>query len=320
MLAVAHAGGGPLRLETIPTPKPGPDEVLIKVAYAGLNRADLVQRAGFYPPPAGAPQTMGLEVSGEVVAVGAEASRWSVGAQVCALLAGGGYAQYAAVHEGSVLPVPKGYDLERAAALPEAIITVFANVFETCGLQPGEAFLVHGGASGIGTTAIQMAKAQGATVFATAGDADKVALCGRLGAARAINYKTEDFEEIVREAGGVDVILDMVGGTYVQKNINILKERGRLVHIAFLQGSRVEVDLMRMMIKRATITGTTLRARANAEKAQLCARVLEKVWPWVEIGRVAPVIDRVFAFDEADAAHARMQSGAHAGKILLRVA
>ncbi len=301
----------------LPRPEPGPGEVLLRVAGAGVNRPDLIQRAGLYPPPPGAPQTMGLEASGEIAALGPGVTRWRVGEAVCALLPGGGYAEYAAAPEGSVLPIPAGLSLVEAAALPETVFTVWANVFEAGALARGETFLVHGGASGIGTIAIQMAAAAGATVYATAGDAAKVALCERLGAARAINYKSEDFAEIVGEFGGVDVILDMVGAPYLQKNLDILRPRGRLVYIALLQGARGEIDLMRVMLKRLTITGSTLRARPIEEKARLAREVERVVWPWIAAGQVKPIIDSTFPLEAAEAAQARMQAGAHAGKIVL---
>jgi putative PIG3 family NAD(P)H quinone oxidoreductase len=318
MRVVAHAAGEPLRLTTAPLPTPGAGEVLIKVAAAGINRPDLLQRSGFYPPPPGAPATMGLEVAGEVVAVGEGVGRWKGGEKVCALLSGGGYAEYALAHEGACLPAPPELSMEEAAALPETVFTVWANVFEAAGLKPGEAFLVHGGASGIGTTAIQMAKAHGATVYATAGDDAKGALCERLGAARAITYKRDDFESVIRTYGGVDVVLDMVGGPYIQKNLNILKDFGRLVFIAFLQGPRAEVDFMRLMLKRLTITGSTLRSRPTAEKARIAREVERVVWPWIAAGKVKPVIDAVYPLADAEAAQARMASGAHAGKIVLK--
>jgi putative PIG3 family NAD(P)H quinone oxidoreductase len=317
MNAVAHDGAAPLRLHTLPTPRPGPGEILIKVAAAGVNRPDLLQRSGLYPPPPGAPQTLGLEAAGEIVAVGEAVSRWRVGDTVAALLPGGGYADYALAPQGSALPVPPGLSLIEAAALPETVFTVWANVFEACALKAGERFLVHGGASGIGSAAIQMAVAHGAQVFATAGDAAKVALCERLGAKRAINYKSEDFEDVLKGLGGVDVILDMVAGPYIQKNLNLLKDQGRLCFIAFLQGPRAEVDFMRLMLKRLTVTGSTLRARPTAEKARIAAAVERQVWPWIAEGRLRPVIDCVLPFREAEAAHARMQAGAHAGKIML---
>jgi NADPH:quinone reductase len=317
MRAIAHSPNEPLTVATLPVPQFGPGEVLIKVAAAGINRPDLFQRMGLYPPPPGAPATMGLEVAGHIAAVGEGVQRWREGDAVCALLPGGGYADYALAPAGSVLPAPLGLTLVEAAALPETVLTVWANVFEAGALQPGETVLIHGGASGIGTTAIQMVKAFGTRAFATAGDAAKVDLCQRLGAERGINYRTEDFEDIVKAAGGADVVLDMVGGPYIQKNINLLKDMGRLVFIAFLQGPRAEVDLMRVMLKRLAITGSTLRARATDEKARLARAVEATVWPWVAEGHVKPVIDATFPLDQAEAAQARMQAGVHAGKIVL---
>lgn len=318
MRAVVHASGEPLKLGELETPAPGPNEVLIKVAAAGVNRPDLVQRSGLYPPPPGAPQTMGLEVAGAVVATGSAVTRWREGDEVVALLGGGGYADYALAHEGSALRVPKGLSMEEAAGLPETVFTVWANVFESGALKAGENFLVHGGASGIGTTAIQMAKAHGAKVFATAGDVEKVGLCEKLGADRAINYKTEDFESVVRGLGGADVVLDMVAGPYVQKNLDILNDGGRAVLIAFLQGPTAQLNLMRIMLKRLTLTGSTLRSRPLAEKARLAAEVEKHVWPWIESGKVKTVVDAVFPLADAEAAQARMSAGTNAGKIILK--
>lgn len=319
MRKIIHGADQPLTLATVARPEPGRGEVLIRVAAAGVNRPDLMQRAGFYPPPPGAPETLGMEVSGVVESIGAGVTRWREGDEVCALLAGGGYATYALANEGSVMPVPKGVSLIEAAGLPETVLTVWANVFETAALKSNEALLVHGGASGIGTTAIQMAKAHGARVFATAGDAAKVKLCEKLGADRGINYKTEDFEIVVDTLGGADVVLDMVGGPYVQKNLNLLNAGGRCVLIAFLQGPQVDLNLMRMMLKRLTLTGATLRSRTNEEKSRLARDVERVVWPWIEAGKMRPVIDSTFPLAEAEQAHARLQSGAHAGKILLTV-
>jgi putative PIG3 family NAD(P)H quinone oxidoreductase len=318
MRLVTHAPDAPLSLGQAEIPAPRQGEILIRVRAAGVNRPDLMQRAGLYPPPPGAPATLGLEAAGEVAALGEGVSRWRVGDQVTALLPGGGYAEYALAPEGSALPIPKGLSLIEAAALPEAALTVWANVFEAGALQLGETFLVHGGASGIGTTAIQMAKAHGARVFATAGDMDKCALCERLGA-RAINYRSADFVDVLRAAGGADVVLDMVGGPYVQKNLDVLNMRGRLVMIAFLQGPQVELNLMRLMLKRLTLTGSTLRARPDEEKARLAREVEREVWPWIEAGKFKPVIDSTFPLAEAEAAHQRMHLGAHAGKIVLEV-
>ncbi|MGE0044717.1 MAG: NAD(P)H-quinone oxidoreductase [Hyphomonadaceae bacterium] len=312
-----HAKGAPLTLGALQRPSPGAGEILIRVRAAGVNRPDLIQRAGFYPPPLGAPDTMGLEAAGEVAAVGAGVSRWKTGDAVCALLPGGGYAEYALAHEGSALPIPAGLSMIEAAALPETVFTVWANVFEAGGLKSGETFLVHGGASGIGTTAIQMAAAAGAVVYATAGDAAKVALCEKLGAKRGINYKDEDFEAVLTQAGGGDLVLDMVGGPYTTKNLALLKEYGRLVIIAFLQGPKSEIDLSLIMRKRLVVTGSTLRARAVEEKARLAREVEANVWPWIAAGKVKPVIDATFPIAQAEAAHARMQAGAHAGKIVL---
>lgn len=317
MRKIVHGPDTPLAIAVVARPEPAKGEVLIRVAAAGVNRPDLMQRAGLYPPPQGAPETLGLEVAGEIIAMGPGVSRWREGDHVCALLPGGGYAEYALAPEGSVLPIPKGLSPIEAAALPETVFTVWANVFESGALKPREAFLVHGGASGIGTTAIQMAKAHGARVFATAGDDAKCALCRKLGADRAINYRTEDFETVVGELGGADVVLDMVGGPYVQKNLDLLNERGRCVMIAFLKGPHAELNLMRLMLKRLTLTGSTLRSRPKEEKARIGREVERVVWPWIEAGKMRPVIDSTFPLAEAEAAHARLQSGAHAGKIVL---
>jgi putative PIG3 family NAD(P)H quinone oxidoreductase len=317
MRRVIHAPDKPLSLATDDVPKPGAHEILIRVEAAGVNRPDLMQRAGLYPPPPGAPPTLGLEAAGEIVEIGHGVSRWHVGDKVTALLAGGGYAEYAIAHEGSALPIPSGLSLVEAAALPETVMTVWANVFESGALKQGETLLVHGGASGIGTTAIQMAKAYGARVVATAGDAAKVKLCEKLGAERCINYRSEDWETIVRDMGGADVVLDMVGGPYIQKNLDILNDQGRLVIIAFLQGPTAQLNMMRLMLKRLTLTGSTLRSRSVEEKARIARQVERHVWPWIEAGRVKPVIDSSFPLAEAEQAHARLQSGAHAGKIVL---
>lgn len=315
--AIHHEAGQPLVLTALPMPQPGPGQVLIAVEAAGINRPDLVQRAGLYPPPPGAPQTMGLEAAGRIVKLGEGVTRWQLGDAVTALLPGGGYAAHAVADEGSCLPMPAGLSMVEAAALPETGLTVWANVFERGALAPGETLLVHGGASGIGTTAIQMAVAHGARVFVTAGDADKCALCERLGATRAINYRTEDFADVLKAAGGADVVLDMVGGAYVQKNIDLMRPDGRIVSIAFLQGPSVSLNLMPVMLKRLTLTGSTLRARPVAEKARLAAAVEKTVWPWIAAGRVRPVIDTTFPLAEAEAAQARMTAGTHAGKIVL---
>lgn len=317
MRRVIHAPDKPLSIVTDDVPRPGPHEILIRVEAAGVNRPDLQQRAGLYPPPPGAPQTLGLEAAGEIVELGSGVTRWHVGEKVTALLAGGGYADYALAHEGSVLPIPLGLSMVEAAALPEAVCTVWANVFETGALKQNETLLVHGGASGIGTTAIQMARAYGARVFATAGDPSKVKLCEKLGAERCINYRSEDFEMVVRDLGGADVVLDMVGGPYIQKNLDVLKDHGRLLMIAFLQGPTAQLNLMRLMLKRLTLTGATLRSRSTEEKARIVHGVERHTWPWIEAGRVRPVIDSTFPLTEAEHAHARLQTGAHAGKIVL---
>lgn len=313
------APGGPdaLVVETRPVRDPGPGEVRIRVAAAGVNKPDTFQRMGFYPPPPGASDVLGLEVSGTVDAMGQGVTRWTVGDEVCALLAGGGYADIAYAHEGAVLPKPAALTLRDAAGLPETVFTVWANVFEAGALKPGETLLVHGGAGGIGTTAIQMAAAHGARVIATAGSHDKAALCRELGAEIAVNYREADFVDAVKSAGGADVILDMVGGDYADRNLQCLNSGGRLVQIAFLKGSKVEIDMMRIMLKRLTVTGSTLRSRPAEEKARLARAVESTVWPWIADGRFKVVTDAVFPLAEAAQAHARIDSGAHAGKILL---
>jgi putative PIG3 family NAD(P)H quinone oxidoreductase len=316
---IQHDGAAPLVLREGQRPVPQAGEVLIAVAAAGVNRPDLLQRAGLYPPPPGANKVLGLEVSGHVAALGAGVTGYKEGDAVCTLLNGGGYANFVTTPADRLMPVPAGLTLVEAAGLPETVLTVWANVFERAALQAGERFLVQGGASGIGTTAIQMACAQGARVFATAGNAEKCALCERLGAERAFNYKTEDYEETLRSLGGVDVVLDMVGGPNVAKHLGLLRDNGRLVQIAFLQGSLVQIDLMRLMLKRLTLTGSTLRSRPDAEKARLAKAAQQTVWPWIEAGLVRPVIDSVWPLAEAEAAIARMQLSEHAGKIILKV-
>lgn len=323
MTAIAVEGGrGPadaLKPVRIETPKPRPGEILIRVAAAGVNRPDLLQRMGAYPPPPGAPDTLGLEVVGTVIAVGEGAPRWSVGDKVCALLGGGGYAEYARVDARHALPVPTDVSMTEAAALPETVFTVFANVFEHGRLQPGETLMVHGATSGIGVTAIQMGKAYGAKVIATGRGADKAATALRLGADVAVDAKTEDFVEVAKREGGVDVILDMVGGDYFARNIDALKTGGRLVQIASQAGGTVQLEIFRLMQKRALVTGSTLRPRDADEKARLAAEVERVVWPWVADGRVKPPIDRTFPLAEAGAAHARLEAGDHVGKVVLEV-
>jgi putative PIG3 family NAD(P)H quinone oxidoreductase len=318
-----EAPGGPevLVLATGPMPRPATGEVLIRVAAAGINRPDVLQRTGNYPPPPGASPILGLEVSGTVVALGAEVTGWHEGDAVCALVAGGGYAEYCVAPAPQCLPVPKGVALVDAAGLPETFFTVWSNVFDRGRLAAGQSFLVHGGSSGIGTTAIQLARAFGARVFATAGSPEKCTVCRDLGAERAIDYRQEDFVAILKEATqgrGVDVILDMVGGPYVEKNLRSLALEGRLVQIAFLQGSKVTLDLAHLMVRRQTITGSTLRPRPVADKAAIARNLRDKVWPLIEAGKVRPVIDRSFPLAEAAAAHRLMESSAHIGKILLR--
>jgi NADPH:quinone reductase len=317
--------GGPEVLEpvTLPVPQPGDGEILVAVAAAGVNRPDVLQRQGGYAPPPGASETPGLEIAGEIVAVGPGVRRYREGDKICALVAGGGYAEYCNVAEANALPIPGGLSLVEAAGLPETFFTVWTNVFVRGRLQPGETLLVHGGSSGIGTTAIMMAKQWGARVLATAGSADKCKACETLGAERAINYREEDFVEAVLAATdkrGADVILDMVGGEYVGRNIKAAARDGRIVQIAFLQGSKVEVNLMPLMLKRLTLTGSTLRPRSVAEKAEIAGALEEHVWPHIAAGRIRPVIHQTFPLREAAAAHALMDSSAHIGKIILDVA
>ncbi len=303
-----------------PVPVPGAGEIVIRVAWAGVNRPDALQRAGAYAPPPGASDLPGLEAAGHVAAVGPGVTRWREGDRVCALLPGGGYAEYVATPAEHALPVPAGMSLREAACLPETFFTVWTNVFERGGLQAGERFLVHGGSSGIGTTAIQLAGARGARVFATAGSAEKCAACTRLGAERAINYREEDFVRVLKAEGGANLILDMVGGDYLPRNVQAMADDGRLVQIAFLQGPKVELNFAQVMTRRLTITGSTLRPQSHAAKARIAAALEREIWPLLEAGRVAPVMDREFPLDEAAAAHARMESSAHIGKIVLRVA
>jgi putative PIG3 family NAD(P)H quinone oxidoreductase len=318
MNAVTIEGGkGPaeaLRLAAVPTPEPRPGEILIAVRAAGVNRPDLLQRVGGYPPPPGAPDTMGLEVAGEVVRA---AGRWKEGDRVCALLGGGGYAEYAACDARHALPLPRGLDFVQAAALPETVFTVYANAFEHGGLKAGETFLVHGATSGIGVTAIQMAKAAGARVIATGRGADKAAAARALGADVAIDASAEDFAEACKREGGVDVILDMVGGDYFKKGLDALKTGGRIVFIASLGGGEVALPIFRLMQKRAVVTGSTLRPRDADEKARLAAEVERVVWPWIEAGKVHPPVDATFPLAEAARAHAHLESGGHVGKVVL---
>jgi NADPH2:quinone reductase len=314
--------GGPEALQLVqrPTPRPGPGELLIRVAAAGLNRADVLQRRGHYPPPPGTPNWPGLEVAGTVAAVAPDVTEFRPGDAVCALLAGGGYAEYCVVPPGQVLPLPQGVDLVGAASLPEAYFTVWSNVFDLARLQPGQGLLVHGGASGIGVAAIQLARARGAVVYATAGSAERCRFCEALGAQRAIDYRTEDFVAVIRGSGpGVDVVLDMVGGDYLARNVEALAPEGRIVVIAAQNGSAAKLDLLKLMSKRAVLTGTMLRPRPLAFKAAIKAALLREVWPLFGSGELRPVVDRVFPLEQAAAAQAYMESGAHKGKIILAV-
>ncbi len=313
--------GGPEVLKTTsrPVPMPGAHQVLIKVAAAGINRPDVFQRMGFYPPPPGASDIPGLEVSGTLVAVGAAVTGWSVGDQVCALLAGGGYSEYALAEESLCLPVPEGLSLVDAAGLPETCFTVWHNLFERAELQAGEWLLVHGGSSGIGTTAIQMAAALGVNVITTAGTDKKCAACEDLGAVRAVNYNTEDFVAVCHglTGSGVNVVLDMVGGDYVQKNFAACAPDARIVNIAFLRGSHVQLDLMPLMLKRLVLTGSTLRAQSLTDKARIAAGVEALLWPLIAGGQFKPVIHSVLPLAQASDGHALMESSQHIGKILL---
>jgi NADPH2:quinone reductase len=314
--------GGPdvLRPQTRPVPRPGAGEVLVRVAAAGINRPDVLQRMGGYAPPPGASDIPGLEIAGEVVALGEDAGRFRTGDAICGLVAGGGYAQYAVVHESNALSAPAGLSPVEAAAIPETYFTVWTNVFQRGRLQSGESFMVHGGSSGIGTTAIQLAKAFGATVIATAGSAEKCQACRDLGADHAINYREEGFVAAAKAATGgrgVDVILDMVGGDYIDRNYDAAAESGRIIQIAFLNGPKAQVDFRKLMMKRLTHTGSTLRPRTIAEKAAIAAELHAKVWPLIEAGRCRPVMFKTFPLAEAASAHALMESNAHIGKIVL---
>jgi putative PIG3 family NAD(P)H quinone oxidoreductase len=305
----------------VPSVQPG--EVLVRVHAAGVNRPDVLQRKGGYNPPPGASPIPGLEIAGEIVAAAPDVKGWKPGDTVCALVAGGGYAEYCTAPAPQCLPVPKGLSMIEAAGLPETYFTVWANVFQRGRLEAGETILIHGGSSGIGTTAIQLAREFGARIFTTVGNAEKAEVCRKLGAERAIDYRNEDFVAVVAEltaGAGVDLILDMVGGPYIERNIAALAVEGRLVQIAFQQASRVEIDFLPMMIKRLTLTGSTLRPRTVAQKAEIAAELRAQVWPLIEAGRVRPLIHRTFPLAEAAAAHALMESSAHIGKIILTCA
>ena len=317
-----EGGSGPagaLKIAERPDPVAGPGQVLIRVRAAGVNRPDLLQRTGTYPPPPGASDVLGLEIAGEIEAVGEGVTRWAVGDRVCALLGGGGYAELAVVDARHVLPIPEGLDYVQAAVLPETVFTVFANVFESGALKAGETLLIHGATSGIGVTAIQMAKAAGARVIATSRGADKAAAAKALGADISLDAKSEDLEAQIREAGGADVVLDMVGRDYAALNLNSLNAGGRWVVIASLTGPKVEMDLQRIMLKRLILTGSTLRSRPADEKARLTAAVEATAWPWVASGKVKPPVQAVFALEQAADAHAELEAGGHIGKIVLSV-
>jgi NADPH2:quinone reductase len=325
MTAIAiRAPGGPEMLvpEERPTPKPGTGEVLVKVAAAGVNRPDVMQRMGLYPPPKGASDIPGLEIAGEVVGLGDGVSRWKLGDHVTGLVAGGGYAEYCPVHETNALPMPKGLSAVEAGAIPETFFTVWHNTFQRGGLNRGETLLIHGGSSGIGTTAIQLAKAFGARVVTTAGSAEKCDACRKLGADVAVNYKEEDFVAATKQATdgkGADVIVDMVGGDYIERNYEAAAVEARVVQIAFQGSPKATVDFRRIMLKRLTHTGSTLRSRSVADKALIAHAVEEHVWPLIEAGKVKPLIYRTYKLAEASAAHALMESSQHIGKIVLTV-
>lgn len=313
--------GGPEVLKpcTRPVPVPGHGQIVIRVAYAGVNRPDALQRAGSYAPPANASPLPGLEASGTVVEIGPGVTRYSIGDKVCALLPGGGYAEYVTTPEAHALPIPDGLSLKEAACLPETCFTVWSNVVMRGGLKAGERFLVHGGSSGIGTTAIQIAKALGARVFTTAGSDEKCAACEALGAEKALNYRNGDFVAMMHDEGGAQLILDMVGGSYLPRNVKALATEGRLVQIAFLQGPRVELNFAEVMMRRLTITGSTLRPQSDLAKARIAAEVEAHVWPMIAAGKFRPVMDSEFPLEQAAAAHARMESSGHVGKIVLKV-
>lgn len=318
MMAVVAETDKPLKLVEVTAPDCGPEEVIVDIQASGLNRADLVQRQGFYPPPPGASEIMGLECSGIISEVGSAVTEWNVGDRVCALLAGGGYAEQTAVHHGSLFAIPDSMTFEDAAALPEVMMTVWANIFDRCALQIGETLLVHGGTSGIGTMAIQMARHFGAgKVIVTAGSDDKCAAAKALGVDVAINYREADFVEVVQSEGGADVTLDMVGADYVQRNITAAKVGGRICNIAYMSGSKMELNLLPLMLKRLILTGTTLRARPVEEKRRIRDAVLAGFWDAVKSGTIKPTIDTVYGYENADAAQAHLTKGGHIGKILL---
>ena len=319
-IAIREPGGPEVLVPVkLPVPVPGRGQLLVQVKAAGVNRPDILQRQGGYPPPPGAPLTPGLEIAGEVTGLGAAVRRYEVGDRVCGLVPGGGYAEYCLVHEDNALPVPPGFSMEEAAGVPETFFTVWTNVFDRGGLQPSETLLIHGGSSGIGTTAIMLAKALGSTVIVTAGTEEKCQACRKLGADHAINYRTTDFVEAMKELKlEANVILDMVGGDYVARNFKVAAMYGRIVNIAFQKGSKIEIDLLPIMLKRLTLTGSTLRPRSVAEKAEIAKALEEIVWPLFAAGRCKPVIYRTFPLAEAAAAHKLMESSEHVGKIVLK--
>lgn len=317
---IAQAGGPDvLRPVSRPVPVAGHGQILIRVAWAGINRPDALQRAGLYAPPPGASDLPGLECAGEVVGTGPGVTRWKAGDRVCALLPGGGYAEYVTCPADHALPVPRGLSLREAAALPETAFTVWSNIVSRGGLQPGERFLVQGGSSGIGTMAIQIARALGARVWATAGSQAKCDACARLGA-QPINYREQDFVAVLKQAGGADLILDMVGGDYIERNIKALADEGRLVMIAFLGGSRAQINFAPIMMRRLTVTGSTLRPQSDLAKARIARELSRDLWPLIESGAVRPLIDSTYPLAQAAQAHHRMEQGDHIGKILLQVA
>ena len=318
-----HGDPEVLKLHSMPVPEPGPGEVLIKVAAAGVNRPDMMQRKGLYPPPPGATDVPGLEVSGTVVSVGQNVSKPPINSEVCALVTCGGYAEYCLAAASICLPVPEKISLVNAAGIPETFFTVWTNVFKRGQLKAGESLLVHGGSSGIGTTAIQLGKAFGATVYTTAGTSDKCEFCNNLGADAAINYREQDFSEAIKrltQGKGVNVILDMVGGPYFPKNIRLLADEGRLVQIALMQGSKAEVDFRSLLLKRVTLTGSTLRPRSVEEKTKIAQALQKNVWPLLESGAIRPIIHEIFPLKQASEAHRLMESSTHIGKILLKPA
>ena len=317
---ISEPGGADVLRQVVKSiPQPNRNEVLIKISYAGVNRPDVLQRAGSYLPPPGASELPGLEASGRISDIGDNVIDWNIGDEVCALLPGGGYAEYAVTQASHCLPITKGMNLKQAAALPETFFTVWSNVFQRGELKPNEKFLVHGGSSGIGTTAIQLANVFGSEVYTTAGTDAKCLVCEELGAIRAINYNKEDFLDVIKSIGGVHLILDMVGGAYIAKNINAMDEDGRLVQIAFLKGAKVELNFAQIMTRRLKFTGSTLRPQSDLSKTQIASDLSEKIWPLLGAGRLNPVIDSGFELSDAGSAHLLMESSKHIGKILLKV-